>query len=88
MERLRQERPDLMVLDVMMTTTLEGVDVCKKIRTEPGFEKLPVIMISSIGTTEYAAEFPDDERIPIDSWLSKPLQPAVLLRTVKRYVGA
>jgi hypothetical protein len=42
-------------------------------------------MVSSIATTEYASEFPD-ERIPIDAWLSKPLQPAVLLKTVRRFI--
>jgi hypothetical protein len=49
-------------------------------------EDVPIIMVSSIATTEYAAEFPDDERIPIAGWISKPIQPAVLLRTIKRFV--
>jgi CheY-like chemotaxis protein len=87
MDKLHQERPDLMLLDVMMSTTLEGVDFCRKIRSEPAFASLPIVMVSSIGTTEYAAEFPDDERVPIDTWLSKPLQPAILAKTVKRLLA-
>jgi CheY-like chemotaxis protein len=83
---LQQEKPDLILLDVMMSTTLEGVDVCKQIRADPKLKDLPVVMVSSIGSTEYASEFPDDERIPIDAWISKPLQPAVLVKTVKRFV--
>jgi CheY-like chemotaxis protein len=83
---LQQEKPDLMLLDVMMSTTLEGVDVCKQIRADPRLKDLPIVMVSSIGSSEYASEFPDDERIPIDAWLSKPLQPAVLVKTVKRFV--
>jgi CheY-like chemotaxis protein len=84
---LRQDKPNLMLLDVMMSTTLEGVNVCKQIRANPELQDLPIVMVSSIATTEYASEFPDDERVPIDAWLSKPLQPAVLLKTVKRFVG-
>jgi CheY-like chemotaxis protein len=87
LEKLHRERPDLVLLDVMMSSTLEGVDVCKKIRSEPGLESLPIVMISSIGTSEYAPEFPDEERLPIDTWISKPLQPAVLVKTVNRLLA-
>jgi twitching motility two-component system response regulator PilG len=87
LEALRQDKPDLMLLDVMMSTTLEGVDVCREIRVDPDLKDVPIIMVSSIATTEYAPEFPDDEHIPIDTWISKPIQPAVLLKVVKRFVG-
>ena len=83
---VQQEKPDLMLLDVMMSSTLEGVEVCRQIRADPKLKDLPIVMISSIGTTEYASEFPDEERIPINGWISKPLQPAVLLKAVKRFV--
>jgi len=83
---MRQEQPDLVLLDVMMSTTLEGVDVSKEIESDPNLKDIPVVMISSIATSEHAAEFPDDERIPIAAWISKPIQPAVLLKTVRRFV--
>ena len=87
LEVMRQDRPDLMLLDVMMSTTLEGVDVCREIKSDPSLEDVPIVMISSIATSEYAGEFPDDEPIPIDAWISKPIQPAVLLKTIERFVG-
>jgi two-component system sensor histidine kinase/response regulator len=86
LESMRQEKPDLVFLDVMMSTTLEGVDVSKEMETDPKLKDVPVVMISSIGTSEYASEFPDDERIPIDAWISKPIQADVLLKTVRRFV--
>jgi CheY-like chemotaxis protein len=86
LESMRQEKPDLVLLDVMMSTTLEGVDVSKEMKADPKLRDVPVVMISSIGTSEYASEFPDDERIPIDSWISKPIQPGVLLKTIRRFV--
>lgn len=87
LEVMRQDRPDLVLLDVMMSTTLEGVDVSREMKTDPELQDVPIVMVSSIATTEHAAEFPDDERIPIDGWISKPIQPSVLLRTIKRLVG-
>jgi CheY-like chemotaxis protein len=86
LDAIRKDKPDLIMLDVMMTSTLEGVNVSKQLESDPNLRDIPVVMISSIATTEYASEFPE-ERVPIDAWLSKPIQPAVLLKTVKRFVG-
>lgn len=83
---MREERPDVVLLDVMMSTTLEGVDVSREMEKDPQLKDVPIIMVSSIATSEYAAEFPDDERIPIAAWISKPIQPAVLLKTLRRFV--
>lgn len=83
---IRQEPPDLVLLDVMMSTTLEGVDVSKEMESDPELSEIPIVMVSSIATTEYAMDFPDDEPIPIEAWISKPVQATVLLRTVKRFV--
>jgi CheY-like chemotaxis protein len=83
---MREEKPDLVLLDVMMSTTLEGVRVSRVLESDPELSDVPVVMISSIATSEYASAFPDDERIPIDAWISKPVQPAVLLKTVRRFV--
>lgn len=84
---MRQERPDLVLLDVMISTVLEGVDVSKEMESDPQLRDVPVVMVSSIATSEYASAFPDDERIPIEGWISKPIQPAVLLKTVRRFIG-
>lgn len=86
LEVMRQAKPDLVLLDIMMSTTLEGVDVSKTMEADPELKDVPVVMVSSIATTEYASDFPDEERIPIDGWISKPIQPAVLLNTVERFV--
>ncbi|HSJ58992.1 MAG TPA: response regulator [Anaerolineae bacterium] len=87
LKRIREAAPDLILLDVMMSTTLEGVDVSKEIESDSELSEIPIVMVSSIATTEYAMDFPDDEPIPIEAWISKPVQPAVLLKTVKRFVG-
>ena len=84
---LREFKPDLILLDVMMSTVLEGVEVCRHIKGDPNLRAIPIVMISSITTSEYASAFPDDERIPIDAWLTKPIQPDVLIKIVQRFLG-
>jgi CheY-like chemotaxis protein len=79
--------PDLVLLDVMMATTLEGVDVAREIKNDPALEHVPIIMISSIATSPHAAEFPDELHIPIEGWITKPVQRSVLLKTLERFLG-
>ena len=83
----RGEMPDVILLDVMMATTLEGVAVAREIKGDPALEDVPIIMVSSIATSPEAAEFPEYEHIPIDGWLSKPVQRDVLLKTLGRFVS-
>ena len=48
MKVIRQSRPDLILLDVMMSTTLEGVEVSRELEATPELSTIPVLMISSI----------------------------------------
>jgi len=88
LEMARQgELPDVVLLDVMMSTTLEGVDVARSIKGDPALQHVPIVMVSSIATSPQAAEFPDHEHIPIDGWFTKPVQRSVLLKTLERLLG-
>ncbi len=83
---MKRQKPDLVLLDVMMATPLEGVGVAKKMAADPALKSLPVIMISSIDSTQYKEALPDDLHIPADAWISKPVQPEHLLNTIKRFI--
>jgi CheY-like chemotaxis protein len=78
--------PDLVVLDVMMSGILDGVDLAHKVDEDVKLHDVPVIMVSSIIDTPNAALFPTDEYIPIDTWISKPVQPDVLLAAVAKFL--
>ncbi len=85
--RIRAEKPDLIVLDIMMSTILDGVNVSHVLHEDPELSKIPLIMVSSIASTEHAEVFPTDEYLHVDRWLSKPIQPQELVKAVKRFVG-
>jgi CheY-like chemotaxis protein len=88
LEMVRQEEPpNIVLLDIMMATTLEGVDVAREMKGDPALEHVPIIMISSIATSPHAAEFPVDEHIPTEGWITKPVQRAVLLKMLERFLG-
>lgn len=85
--RAKNERPDLMILDVIMDTVLEGVSVSQRLHEDPELRDLPVIMVTSIANTDYAELFPTDEYIHIDAFMSKPITPTALLRQVDRLLA-
>ena len=84
---MRRDRPDLVVLDVMMSGILDGLDTSFRVRAERGLKRTPIVMVSSITTSDYAAMFPTDEYVPVESFLSKPIAPETLLREVNRLLS-
>jgi len=71
-----------MILDIMMSSVLDGLDVSEKLAQDPDARFMPVIMVSSIAETPYAHVFPMEEQPHMDAWLSKPVDPRVLLDKV------
>jgi DNA-binding response OmpR family regulator len=78
---LKAEAPDLVILDVIMATVLDGLQMSQRMRETA--KDVPILMVTSIANTDYAALFPTDEYIHLDGFLSKPVPPDVLLQRVE-----
>ena len=89
LEKIASEKPDLVVLDIMMTTEFEGFEVARKIREDMKLHDLPIIILSSIHEAKKVPYrfAPDDTWLPVDLWLDKPVDPDVLLEKVKTALG-
>ena len=48
MQKIKEEKPDLAILDVMMTTHYEGFELAKEITDDPELQRIPVLMQTSI----------------------------------------
>jgi CheY-like chemotaxis protein len=84
---LTREKPDLVVLDVIMSSVLDGLSMSQRMAEDPDLKHVPVVMVTSIANTDYLALFPTDESIHIDAFLTKPIAPAELLRQVDRLIA-
>ena len=87
LQRMREDKPDLVLLDVMMSYVLDGLDVTEAMSRDPDLQDIPVIMVSSLPSTRYADMFPTDRYVAIDDWMSKPVNPHDLLARVAKALG-
>ena len=81
--RMAAVRPDLVLLDVMMSWPLEGVGVSREMMDRRELQPIPIIMVTSIRHSEYRDTFPLDDYLHIDSWLDKPCSPEELLSEIE-----
>ncbi len=80
---LAKENPDLVILDVIMSSVLDGLNMCRFMKDDPACKDIPVIMVTSIAKADYTALFPSDENIEIDAFLTKPIKPADLTSKIE-----
>ena len=82
--RMSQEKPDLVLLDVMMDWVLEGVTISQEMMSQKELQRIPIIMVTSIRDSDYRGLFPQDQYLHINSWLDKPCSPDQLVSEVEK----
>ncbi len=86
--RARQERPDLIILDFMMATPMEGQGAAWDFKEDPNLQRVPVLMVTAMRSRQpWWRIGPSDEELPVDGWLDKPITPEQLLAEVARLLG-
>jgi len=80
LEKVKSEKPDMVVLDVMMPY-MDGFEVLKNIRRDPETEALPVIMLTAKAQDKDVFE---GYHYGADMYLTKPFNPMELISFVKR----
>lgn len=80
LNKIYNESPDLVILDVMMPE-MNGFEVCKKVRTDPLYKNLPIIMLT--------VRKSDQDQISglntgCDEYITKPFYPKELVLRVRK----
>lgn len=76
--RVEQERPDLVLADVMMPV-LSGAELCRILKAQPSTAPIPVILMSAAGSAIAAGA-------GADAFLDKPFQVSELVALVRRWL--
>ena len=76
-----QVRPDLVLLDVMMPGDIDGLQVCRQIKSDPAMVGVKVVLLSARGQ---ARDRDAGEQAGADVYLIKPFSPLELIGTIER----
>ena len=88
--KLEEETPDALILDVMMGKGAEGFILARKIRKDPRFEKMPILMMTSM-REQTGFDFPGQrihsKFLPVDDYVEKGVEPKVLLEKIAQQLA-
>ena len=88
LRKVKEFRPDLIILDIMMDGDTEGFHVAYKLRTpDPeyaAYSGVPILMLTGIGKAKGMDFSPeaDGDFLPADDFVEKSISPRVLLQKV------
>ena len=86
MEQIKNNTPDLIILDVMMDTPREGFALDRELKKDPLYKDIPILMVTSVKEKtglDFKPEAGDAAWLPVDEFLDKPVRPEVLLEKVQ-----
>ena len=86
--KVREDRPDLVLLDIIMPTP-DGFYVCEKLKSDPALWHIPVIMLTSLSRhiSDTAYSVYDGMMLEADDFIDKPVRPAELLARIARLLA-
>lgn len=87
---LRAEPPDLLLLDVMLSSPSEGFHLAYDLQADETLRQIPIVMISALGEKtglDFAREVGTDF-VAAEAFLDKPIKAEKLRETVQRVLAA
>ena len=75
-------KPDLILMDVMMAG-MDGLEVCRRLRSEIATSKIPIVLLTYLSEGESAQR---GFECGCDAYLSKPVESAKLIETLNKYL--
>ena len=91
-EQIEAKIPDLIILDVMMSTDTDGFDLAYKLNQQPKYRDIPIIMATSF-PQKMAEHGPEKfqhilgESWPISHFIEKPIDPEDLMTVIEKLLN-
>jgi DNA-binding response OmpR family regulator len=85
LKKFEEAQPDLLILDVMMEEPDDGLRFARQVRR--GGSKLPILILTSVNRAMGLQIDKDEEMVPVDEFVEKPVDPAELVGKVKELLA-
>ena len=89
-ETIKTEKPDLAILDVMMSTWEDGFEIAREFKKDPDFKDMPILMLTWIKNKtgmDFKSTAGDSDWCPVDGYLRKPVEPNILFSEVEKLLS-
>jgi len=89
LEKVAAVQPDLIILDVMMEKVISGFEVAHRIKSKDpnspyaAYRHIPILVLTGIHQTTFFRFGPDEEYLPVEAFVEKPVRREELLRQVQ-----
>lgn len=85
LQKVQDERPDLIVLDIIMPTK-DGFTVCEQLKSDPAFSEIPVLILTSFAEKKGETSIPVSEGLTLEAedYIDKPVLPDELLSRIEK----
>jgi CheY-like chemotaxis protein len=86
LNHIESQKPDLIILDVMMSTKSEGFDFSRDLKKNPKYRDIPILMVTAVKENtgiDFKSEAGDETWLPVDEFLDKPVKPEQLIEKVE-----
>jgi len=81
--RALEERPDLILMDVVMPN-VDGLEACRRLRADPSTSATPIVMVTTRGEMRFVE---DGYRSGCNDYVTKPIDGHELLTKVRSLLG-
>lgn len=87
LQSVARERPDCIVMDVIMDDLTDGLETARKLKEDARTKDIPILMLTSVNQSyDYRSQV-DANFFPHDCWMDKPVKAERLLREVASRIG-
>ena len=87
LEAVAEEKPDLIILDVMMPV-MNGHEACAKLKANPETAKIPIILLTAVADRVTTSTYTHRDMLESEAedYMPKPVEPAELLSLVQQWL--
>lgn len=75
--------PDLVLLDIMLPK-VDGFEVCRRLKADPSFRRVPVLMFTAKG---FSKDIEKGKEAGADEYIVKPFSGKALVATISKYLS-
>ena len=87
---VKAEKPDLIILDVMMESYSDGFDLARTFKEDVEFKDTPIVMMTGAQEKtgiDFRTAAGDSTWLPVDGFLDKPVDPNTLLEEIAKHLA-